>query len=211
MTIPTALGLPPDDLEGFPEHVASGVWHRLSSKPGPWHFSSESPTSLRGGRFDLASPRGSCYWASNLDGALGEVTQRVPHSVVTRQRLQALYHHRVEPRSPRGVADLASARSRRFGVNGEIHTTLDYVVTRAWARELAGRGWPGLRYGLRSDPSRRAHGLALFGRTGLAVTPRGYGGARTRRLDVADAERRLVKWGVEVLPIPDRVPIRRVR
>ena len=210
MTIPSALGPPPEELDGFPRYTASGEWHRLSGRPGRWHFSSSRPTSKGGGRFDLRAPLGTCYWASNFDGALGEVTQRVPHSVVTRQRLLGLYHHRVLPHNPRAVADLVSAHARRFGVNGEIDTTLDYAVTRVWASALQGRGWLGLRYGLRSDPSRRAHGLALFGRSGLSVTPRGFGGAKTRKLEVAEAERRLAKWGVEVLPIPDRVPIHRV-
>jgi hypothetical protein len=191
----------------------SGTWHRLNDFDNPWFFSSvPSTTSRGGGRFDLLTPHGTCYWADSLKGALAEKFLRVPLNVVTEEQVLSLWHHSFALANPPNAADLASGSVRRFGVNAEIHTSLDYSLTRSWAIALRTAGWRGLRYLLRSDPAVRVRGLAIFASAGAAQrAPRGFAGATHIRLDNVVATRILGDMGVAVLPIPTSVRIRPVR
>jgi hypothetical protein len=209
----SGLGLPPDRLDGFPSASLKGNWHRLSDYENPWFFSTAlSSTSIGGGRFDLLSPNGTCYWADSLMGAVGEKLLRVPLRAVTEEQLLTLWHHRVALDGPADIADLMATAVRRFGFNAEIHTSLDYSKPRAWAIALHTAGWRGLRYALRSDGALRNRRLAIFGNAGVAHrAPRGFPGATHSRLDTTAATAVLSRMGVAVLPIPTSVPIRPVR
>lgn len=191
----------------------SGTWHRLSDFENPWFFSStSSPSTSGGGRFDLRTPHGTCYWTDNLTGALAEKFLRVPLHAVTEEQVLSLWHHCIALGNSSDAADLTSQAVRRFGVNAEIHTSLDYSLTRSWAIALRSAGWRGLRYLLRSDPAVRLLGLAIFGSAGAARrAPRGFAGATRTRLDSDVATTILRGMGVAVLPIPTGVRIRPVR
>lgn len=122
------------------------------------------------------------------------------------ERLRELFHARVRFRRAPDLADLTSKRASRWGVNAEIHTTLDYAKPRAWAARLRAWGAKGLRYAVRSDPAVAGRAVALFGGAGLHA--RAPVGMRTEvePLDVGEARRLLETRGVSVLPIPRDVP-----
>ena len=166
----TALGPPPVSLAGFPtypvdEEVDLFRAHRRDL--GPWWFGNDG-----GGRFDLRSPRGTCYVAldplSALRERLGPVlggTPSVPESLledamVSRLRLPAA----------RDVADTQDRRAVGFGVTREIETTVPYAVPQAWASAFDEEGFGGVRYGPRFTPG-DASAVALFDDEGAKDWP----------------------------------------
>lgn len=69
------LGLPPADLSGFPRHElrrSATLYEIHLVGQGPWWFSSDGL-----GRFDLNSPRGTCYLAEDPLGGFVEVFRDV--------------------------------------------------------------------------------------------------------------------------------------
>lgn len=209
--VPTGLSDPPGQagaLEGFPPAPAAAKLHRLSEHPEPWWFSSvEGIDDLAGGRFDLARPGGTCYLAESLEGAVLEKLLRAPVKVVVAERLDELFHAIVAVRMGPLTADLTAAAATRFGLNAEVHATLDYAKPRRWAAALHRHGWRALRHRLRGDVSGALAGRAVFGRAGLRA--RSPAGLRTQvaPLDRTAAEEALAAAGVVVRPIPSDVPI----
>ncbi len=96
------------------------------------------------------------------------------------------------------LADCTSARCRKLGLTGEVHSTPDYARTQAWAAAFAAAGFDGVRYLLRHDPSQRLRGIALFGPAGAPPWPFAPGDPIGLAL-VAEAARR---FGLRVLPTP---------
>lgn len=211
MTTRSGLADPPADavaLDQFPSARPGAELHRLSEWPSAWWFSSvASVDDSTGGRFDLSRPSGTCYLAESLDGAIVETVLRTPVKVVVAERLDELFHATVTLRSEAPIADLTAAAATGFGLNAEIHTTLDYHTPRRWAHALWTRRWRGLRYRLRGDASGRAAGRAVFGSAGLHS--RAPAGMSTRVVPINReiAERVLAARGVDVRPIPIQVPI----
>jgi hypothetical protein len=209
MMVTTGLGEPPEDLAGFPAAGPAAQLHRLSDHPGVWWFSSpDAAGDAAGGRFDLERPRGTCYLAEgSLDGALVEKLLRTPVKVVVQERLHELLHATITVIESPVTADLTAAAATGFGLNAEMHHTLDYGVTRRWARALFDAGWRALRHRVRGDVTGDLAGRCLFGGAGLHH--RAPAGMRTHvaPLDVHDAILRLEARGVEVRPIPRTVPI----
>lgn len=207
MTATTGLGEPPDLLTGFPEAAPVTELHRLSEFPGSWWFASALVDDSGGGRFDLPDPHGTCYLADSLTGAVVEKLLRSPVKVVVAERLDELFHTVVTVRRTPSTADLAARRATAYGLNAEIHTTLDYRGTRRWAVALHRAGFRGLRHRLRGDVTQRLAGWALFGTAGLRHrAPNGMTTA-VRTLDRDEVERVLERLGVELRPIPSVVPI----
>ncbi len=205
----TGLSDPPTgkaDLVDFPAAAAPEALHRLSEWPDPWWFSSAADGEP-GGRFDLPTPAGTCYLAETLDGALVEKLLRTRTKVVVAERLEELFHAAVAVRAIPPCADLAAPRAAGFGINAEIHTTLDYVTPRRWAAAFHRAGWRSLRHLLRGDPAGTASGRALFGKGGLHRRAPAGMTTHVEPLDRAHAESLLTDRGVEVRPIPSRVPI----
>lgn len=141
--VQTGLRTPPRDLDRFPTANGVAELHRLSEWPDPWWFSSVAHVDEQGGgRFDLPAPHGTCYLAEeSLDGALVEKLLRVPVKVVPAERLGELFHAVVSVRRTPLTADLTSAKAAGYGLNAEIHTTLDYATCRRWGMALWKRGW----------------------------------------------------------------------
>lgn len=205
----TGLAEPPAPaaLVHFPMAPPVSTLHRLSEHATAWWYSSSNPAALTGGRFDLEAPHGTCYTAESLDGALVEKLLRTGTRVVATERLGELFHAVIDLHGSLAVADLAVPEATGFGLNNEIHTTLDYRMPRRWAVALRRAGWRGLRHLLRGDPSGSTAGRALFGTTGLhRRAPTGMR-TRVRQLDRSEAERLLVARHVEVRPIPAEVPL----
>lgn len=203
--IPSGLAWPPDDpeeLARFPTTPAPRSLHRLSEHDLPWWFSS---LPGGGGRFDLKSPKGTCYLADDLDTALVEKLLRRPKKIVPAQRLRELHHAVISIHQTPALADLTAERASGWGLNAEIHTSLDYVKPRAWAERLHAAGAPGLRYAARSDPAVEGRSVALFGGAGLHS--RAPAGMRTEvhPLDRNRARALLEARGVRVVPIPSDV------
>ena len=208
---PTGLGQPPNDLSGFPGAGTVDQLHRLSEWPGVWWYSCvDNVEDPKGGRFDLVGTRGTCHLAEDsLDGALIEKLLRTPTKVVVAERLGELFHAVVHVRHTPSTADLTAAEATGYGINGEIHTTLNYATPRRWAAALYASGWRAVRHRLRGDPSQNLAGRALFGGAGIhARAPAGMTTTLTP-LDLDQAERFLGSRGVEVWPIPTSVPILR--
>jgi len=96
------------------------------------------------------------------------------------------------------LADCCSARCRRLGLTGEIHSTPHYARTRAWAAAFEHAGFDGIRYLLRHDPSQRLRGVALFGPAGAPERPFVPGDPIAPAM-VEEVRRR---FGLRVLPAP---------
>lgn len=207
----SGLAQPPSEpgaLTGLPAAGHVERLHRLSEYVRPWWYASVTTLDEhRGGRFDLTSPQGTCYLAESLDGALVEKLLRARTKVVVAERLAELFHATIHVRAAPTAADLTSPRATAAGLNAEVHTTLDYRITRRWARALRAAGWRGLRYRLRGDVTGRAAGRAVFGRAGLhRRAPAGLT-TEVAPLDRDRAEQLLHERGIEVRPIPTQVPI----
>lgn len=206
MTPSSGLSAPPEDAGRLadvePAADLPQWFHRLSAWPGTWWFASVPPGATEGGRFDLAPPRGTCYVADSLFGALAEKLLRKPKVIVTTQQLEQLFHATIMVRRQPRAADLLQPALTGLGLNAEIHTTLDYATTRAWAQRLWEAGWRSLRYALRGDNALRERGLALLGAAGLHH--RAAAGMRTsvKMLDPLVATALLERRGVLVRPIP---------
>lgn len=205
----TGLAEPPADLTGFPAAGGVDELHRVSDHPGVWWFSAvDTVDDDDGGRFDLTDPLGTCYLAEDtLDGALVEKLLRAPAKVVVQERLLELFHATVAVHDPPATADLTARAATGFGLNAEVHDTLEYAVTRRWAAALYDAGWRALRHRLRGDVTGELAGRCVFGGAGLHR--RAPAGMRTHvePLDVDHATALLEARGVEVRPIPRSVPI----
>ncbi len=204
----SGLGGPPVSLNGFPEAAAATELHRLSEHPGAWWYSSVArQNDPDGGRFDLTRPDGTCYAAESLAGAVVEKLFRTPAKVVVAERLTELFHLTAVVRVSPRTADLTNRRATGFGLNAEVQSSLDYAPTRQWATALHAAGFRALRYRLRNDVSQRLAGRALFGRAGLRRrTPAGMS-STVQSVDIDRIESILTGLGVDVRPIPARVPI----
>lgn len=161
------LGLPPADLSGFPRHElrrSATLYEIHLVGQSPWWFSSDGS-----GRFDLSSPRGTCYLAEDPLGSFVEIFRdvgAVDQADINERRLSPLS----VPQSV-ALADCTSSRARSFGLTAGIHSTEDYAKTQRWARAFAHHAYGGVRYLVSHDPSQRLVGVALFGDAGQRAWP----------------------------------------
>lgn len=132
-----------------------------------WHASlPNDPKDEPGGRFDLASPDGTCYLAATDRGAVLEHVGRflarhipIPPEAYAERGVS-------EVRLPLlngPAADLTSPDSAQVGVTSEIHTVDDYRLTTEWAAAARRDGFGALRYQTRFGQD---VALALFGPAG---------------------------------------------
>ena len=163
------LARPPDPagLATFPKRQltpATPLFRIHLHDRGPWWFSHSTS-----GRFDLPSPRGTCYLAEDPLGAFVEIFRTIPaipDIEVAARRLSTLH-----VQHPVILADCAARRARAFGITAAIHSGQDYELTQAWAAALAAAGFGGVRYLVSHDPAQRYVGVALFGPAGAAAWP----------------------------------------
>lgn len=173
----SGLAEPPDaadTLAGFPQAGHVPELHRLSEWPAVWWYASVDAVDREGGgRFDLERPHGTCYVAESLDGALVEKLLRARSKVVVAERLDELIHATVTVRTTPPTADLTAPQATGFGLNAEVHATLDYRTPRRWAWALRRAGWRGVRYLLRGDPPRAPAGRCSGAPASTAAHPPG--------------------------------------
>ena len=178
------------------------VWRAHSVSFGVWWFSSDMS-----GRFDLATPNGTCYLASDAAVALRErLGERLlSHGFAMRTALmECLVTHLAHPDGKAGpkTADLAHERAVDFGVSREIHATQRYDLTQGWAAALHAAGFGALCYQPRFSTSRDAEAYALFGHAaaGEPDSWRGWNlGASLTGVEVA------MSAGIDVRDRPGRV------
>lgn len=152
-----------------------------------WWFSSDGS-----GRFDLAPPEGTCYFATDGYAAIREATRLGP---VTPGWIAARELRTVAPPEPRArLAATTRKAAGRFGVTHELVTAVPYDLPRRWAAQFRAVGFAGIRHVLRHDQRARPSGVSLFGPAGAGAAPDGSHQA----LDVARVE----AAGVRVLPAP---------
>jgi hypothetical protein len=166
----SAQGPPPASLAGFPAHLVdtrTELFRAHGAELGPWWFGNDGS-----GRFDLPSPRGTCYVAldplSALRERLGPVlggSQAVPESL-----LEASVVSRLRLIAPREVADLQDGGAAAFGVTRELESMVPYAVPQAWARAFDAAGSGGVRYGPRFTPG-DSSAVALFDGEGAQDWP----------------------------------------
>ncbi len=160
---------------------------------GPWWFSTDGS-----GRFDLCGPRGTCYLARDPTAALLETHKGL--TVVTEEALdeRLLFEARIGRRLR--LANCCAPGAREFGVNAEIHDTPEYAKTRRWASAFDRAGFDGVRYFVRSDPSRTLVGYAIFGEVTAARA--GWPTGNSARISYEEL-RKAERWGLRIRPTPD--------
>lgn len=101
----------------------------------PWWFSSRTGREEEAGRFDLEAPRGTCYWADDLMGALFErltdlddLEAMVPTSLIGSLRV---WEH-----APPPPPEAADTTAKKGGLPKELGTGTDYGPSWAWADKL---------------------------------------------------------------------------
>lgn len=207
----SGLAWPPDDfqeLAAFPRgELPAGTKlfrvHRTDRHP--WWFASVPTNEGAGGRFDLPHPNGACYTSTSAEAALLETIRRRRVTVVPVEELER--RQLTIAATPRALvpANAAAKGASAFGVSGEIHTTMDYVKTRAWAHGFYQAGFPALLSIPRHDPEQALRSVTLFDRAG-EHEPFGWSWSTgLRRLDV-EVIALLRPWGVKVTSIPRDLP-----
>lgn len=199
------LGEPPDDpasLADFPTRTlrAGTSIHRIHhDELGPFWFGSADPDSDSGGRFDLATPKGSSYWALEPEAAFLERLARRPITMLPLELVDRFHLSTVRLPQEFIAANSPVQRSRGFGLTAEFHSTSHYPITRRWATALAAAGHAGLLAIPRHDVTARLRALTLFGRGG-EHRPRGWR-SETGPLPSSLIDS-MARWGIRCLPIP---------
>ncbi len=202
------LAEPPDRsdaLARFPTRTlrAGTSIHRIHHHElGPFWFGSAEPEADTGGRFDLATPKGSSYWALQAEAAFLERLARRPITMLPLELLDRFHLSVVQLPEDLTVANSPVKRARAFGLTGEFHTTGYYPITRRWAAALAAAGHRGLLSIPRHDVTAKLRALTLFGRGG-EHRPRGWK-AQSAPLPSSLLDS-MGGWGIRCLPIPFEV------
>ncbi|PZE68852.1 RES family NAD+ phosphorylase [Curtobacterium sp. MCBD17_021] len=166
------------DLSTFPAVESRGTTFYRAKRHdrGAWWFASTPADAdgVDGGRFDLATPRGTCYWADSVEVA---VRERLAHHTLTTNTVFAARAREmvvVSARASRGrrFADVTDPAAVRSGVGAELQTMGDYRVPQAWARAFDGAGFAGVRYSTRFTSAADANAWAVFGSAGVPTRPR---------------------------------------
>jgi hypothetical protein len=189
------LGIP-GDLTGFPMTRSPQRLHRVCrAEKGTWWFSSDLA-----GRFDLRPHEGTCYFATDANGAIREASRLGPVTpawVSTREI-------RVVPGPGRArLAATTREAAARFGVTNELATIIPYSLPQRWAAAFRAAGFDGIRHVLRHDSRAGPGGVSLFGPAGSTG---GGDGARNPL-----TEKLVEAAGVRVLPPPDSAVLRIVK
>ena len=184
------------DLTGFPveELPAGTVLYRAHQVTrGAWWF-----TSSGEGRFDLTTPRGTCYVADTIPPAMRERLGRnfvgggrAPVSVVDATVV-------TEVVAPGGrAANLEAPGVADYPVTGEMSTMSDYSVPQAWAAAFDTAGFAGIHYRGRFSHTYGVVCWALFDDAG--TKPHGTGESVSGRHACELA-------GITVMPPPPSDP-----
>jgi hypothetical protein len=192
------LGDPPSDVRQFPRYrlrAGTTIYRIHREEFGPWWFSDDGR-----GRFDLVllPGQGTCYLAQRAVGGLLEAFKGM--RMVSEEDMAARRECAIVLSRDLLLANCCVAAAGKFGVNAEIHTTEVYGKTQAWAAALRRAGFDGIRYFLRSDPSLKLIGYAIFD---VAGEPPAHRWPHGRSADISEsALAEAAKYGVRVAPTP---------
>jgi hypothetical protein len=154
-------------LEGFPQRTLRAdrdIYriHRFERPSGNtgWWFSFDGS-----GRFDpVGTGKGACYFAERPLGAWVEVYRRqmlLAEAAVLNRLLMTVRLGR-----DLRLANLTSRRALQFGVTASLGANEEYLASQAFATDVLGAGFAGIRYLVRHDPAQKLYGIALFGEAG---------------------------------------------
>lgn len=176
--------LPPADaaeLARFPQRTVDGHWFRAHvDRGGPdrgcWWFSSVDPGDHPDacGRFDLAAPEGTCYFASTEEAAARERVgtqlrgasghESVLASALTTPQGPVTVTEAEMP--PTQVANPSVKPAQRWVNRSLAVGTGIYAVTQAWAAAFRSAGFGGIVHEPRFTGGTKVRSLAVFGRAG---------------------------------------------
>jgi hypothetical protein len=159
----------------------TGLYRLHRAAHSPWYFADSGE-----GRFDLRDGQGTCYLALEAVVAFIEVFYGL--AIVPSEELLAYAVSTVRVATPVRLADCTSPRAAAFGVTGEIHTSVDYELTRRWAEAWRLADFGGIRYWARHDPG-RGRSVAIFGPSGARTGDVAHAGPVDRALQVAVTRR----------------------
>lgn len=160
-----------------------------------------------GDRFDLRSPRGTCYLSSARLGAWVEVFREA--RMVDRR--DARSRRMLQSRVPRRLvlADATSRSAIADGVTLDLHAGSNRIETQRFAAAIdADPAFRGIQARARHNPSKSAHTLALLDDEGELV-PYGWGWnvAMTDPLDDLELLTELASCGLGVAGVPHDLPV----
>lgn len=178
----------PGDLTGFPAVQPPSSLARVCRADRPtWWFSSDGS-----GRFDLAPPEGTCYFATDEYAALREASRLGP---VTPAWVADRQLREVGPPNPHArLAGTTRQAAGDYGMTSELSTLVPYDLTRRWAAAFHAHGFEGIRHQSRHDQRARPSGVSWFGPSGVGAYPDGAPSPLTAA--------RMHRAGVQVLPPP---------
>lgn len=178
------------NLEHFP--AAALTTETILTRAHSANYDAGYFSSSMKGRFDLSSPRGTCYAADDIVTAIREsfgvatVGGFVPAEDASRMRVTLF----------KGVqgsfAAVSTPEAANFGVTGELPNMVPYGVPQAWAAAFDEAGYDGIRYASRFSPGLPA-AWAIFGESGARQV-----GDVLQVLDGPDA---CAQAGLTVLPL----------
>jgi hypothetical protein len=163
------------DWPRFPRRsLAAGRRLYRFARRSPWWFCTCGDC-----RFDLASPRGTCYLGTDpLAGVLESIGMEwTTGRPMTRDFLELRQVHSWEVSARTPLADLVSRRAVGFKVTNELSDMTPYTVPQSFAAlfdsVLRGRrrAFGGIRFRTRFDTGALVRGVALFGDEGPLATP----------------------------------------
>lgn len=171
-----AQGLPDPRLDWsrFPRSTLA-VGQRLyrAARRAPWWFCACGDC-----RFDLASPRGTCYLGTDaVSGLLESIgVEWTTGGPVTRAFLHQRKVYTWEVSTRTALANVVSRRAVGYRVTNELSDMTPYTVPQAFAAVLDGvlhgrrHAFDGIRFRTRFDTGAATRGVALFGDEGLLST-----------------------------------------
>lgn len=185
-------GEPAQDLDRDFPHTwpRRRTWYRAhglraGTDHGCWYYASlpAGPQTAEGGRFDLPSPRGTCYLASTALAAARERLAR-PGRIVDHEEVDGAVVTEVRL-APGRVANLLHRDAALHGVTRELSTSVPYSLSQRWAHAFHLAGFTGIVYPPRFS-SDAVQALAHFGAAGAPDPNPGINTTRPMR-DVLEA------------------------
>lgn len=152
-------------------------WDGRASDPdgGCWWFASFAPPAVGEGRFDLPAPRGTCYFADDIEAAVRERvgTRWGRRTYLPPVALSGTTVSRVDLTPYLDGNDLAQAdhRDATGYITRELYGGAPYPLTQKHAAAFAAAGFAALLYPPRFTLG-QARALALFGDAGRPVPAR---------------------------------------
>ena len=206
---------PPADpaaLGRFPSRSASGAWFRAHiDRGGPdrgcWWFASVGPDPDDSGRFDLAAPHGTCYFASSEEAAARERVGTQLRQLAGRESVSAsalsspdgpVVVTRAAPEGAR-AANLPVREAQRWVNRSLAAGTGIYPVAQAWAAAFRAAGFDAVVDEPRFTSGARVRALARFGPAGRPRPVREVVGT----VPIGDV---LARCGVRVAHAPRTAP-----